>query len=162
MARELLQNGDNKYAMVFLCGLLKDNHYAIVDLLEIIKDETYMPFISTESLSLHDVNENHNAHTIFHCLREVDPLPVKLGPKMLSCNIEQISLSYPWCSAECMEGIIKLCEIIDHHCLLCFTPKTRKENNNKLNYSAANTGGASQSTISQRQRRPSPKLHTGI
>ena len=153
MARELLQTGNNKLVMVFLCGLLRKNNYALVDLLDILKDETFLPFIATESLSLHDVNENHNLHTIFHCLRETitmatlnnnnnssdarataEVLQDKLGPKMLSCKIEQVSLSYPWCSAECLEGVLELVRVVDRHCFMCAaTREHRKASKDRSN-----------------------------
>ena len=149
MARELLESGNNKLVMVFLCGLLRKNNYTLVELLDIIKDNTYLPLLPIESLSLHDVSENHNSHTFFHCLREVDTLrsddvsgleshpPAllthgvtqrkssadvlldKFGARVIDCKIEQISLSYPWCSAECLEGTTKLFSLVDKHCMSC-------------------------------------------
>ena len=140
MAYEMLTSGQSGLVVVFLCGLLKDQNEAVLDIFEIVKLETFLPTVPCDEIGIHDVNENHRGHMIFHCLNEVTPLPKKLGPRLMTLLVDQVSMSYPWCSEECLDGLLKFCDLTDTHCKWCNMLSELKTSLQSTSISKPNSG----------------------
>lgn len=124
LAAELLQLHGSRFTLVFVCGLLAqsqkpEHENTLLDVFELLKRDTFLPCVPCEQLGAYDAAENHRGHLLLHCLNELSHIASVLGLSLVFSSVEQVCLSYPWCSSQCIEGFLKFSDLFDTYCMTC-------------------------------------------
>ena len=101
----------------FLFGHIRRDETKLLGFLDIAKDECFnkTSYLGFHQLSVVDVANSHQSHILFQCLCELDKdiQSEKIENAIQECVVGSFCFSYPHCTSECVQGLLRVCELME-------------------------------------------------